>query len=85
MLGHHLSLFLQGITVALRPLMKSKTIKRRTKKFTQHQSDQYGIWKFLVHSHKELEMLLLCNKSHYAEMGPSVFSNNQKAIVKRAA
>ncbi|XP_025708890.1 centromere protein T-like [Callorhinus ursinus] len=35
---HHLSLFLEGIVVALRPLVKPKTIKKRTKKFTQHQT-----------------------------------------------
>ena len=27
-----------------------------------------GFWKFLVHSVKELEVLLMCNKSHCAEI-----------------
>ncbi|XP_032943142.1 60S ribosomal protein L32-like [Rhinolophus ferrumequinum] len=39
-----------------------------------------GFWKFLVHSVKELEMLLICNKSHWAEI-----AQNCKAIVERAA
>ncbi|XP_045661666.1 60S ribosomal protein L32-like isoform X3 [Ursus americanus] len=114
---------------ALRPLVKPKIIKKRTKKFIWHQSDRYvkikrnwqkprgtdkrvrrrfkgqilmpnigyrsnkktkhtlpsGFRKFLVHSVKELEVLLTCNKSHRAEITHSVSSKNRKATVERAA
>ncbi|KAH0517784.1 60S ribosomal protein L32 [Microtus ochrogaster] len=111
---------------ALRPLVKPKIVKKRTKKFIRHQSDLYvkikrnwrkprgidnrvrrrfkgqilmpnigygsnkktkhmlpsGFWKFLV---KELEVLLMCNKSYCAEIAHNVSSKNRKAIVERAA
>uniref|UniRef100_M3YCH3 Ribosomal protein L32 n=1 Tax=Mustela putorius furo TaxID=9669 RepID=M3YCH3_MUSPF len=113
---------------ALRPLVKPKIIKKRTKKFIQHQSDRYvkikrnwqklrgidnrvcrrlkgqilmpsigygsnkktkhvpcGFRKFLVHNVKELEVLLMCNKSYCAEIAHNVSSKNCKAIVERAA
>jgi large subunit ribosomal protein L32e len=47
-----------------------------------------GFRKFLVHSVKELEVLLMCNKSYCAEIAQDVFSKNHKAIkaiVERAA
>ncbi|XP_035569453.2 large ribosomal subunit protein eL32-like [Canis lupus baileyi] len=118
-----------GHMAALRPLVKPKIIKKRTKKFIQHQSDQYvkikrnwrkprgidnrvrrrfkgqilmpnigygtnkktkhmlpsGFRKFLVHNVKELEVLLMCNKSYCAEIAHNVSSKNCKAIVERAA
>ncbi|XP_072606306.1 large ribosomal subunit protein eL32-like [Vulpes vulpes] len=114
---------------ALRPLVKPKVIKKKTKKFIWHQSDRYvkikcnwrkprgidnrvcrrfkgqilmpsvgygsnkktkhmlpsGFWKFLVHNVKELEVLLMCNKSYCAEIARNVSSKNRKAIVERAA
>ncbi|XP_035294505.1 60S ribosomal protein L32-like, partial [Cricetulus griseus] len=114
---------------ALRPLVKPKIVKKRTKKFIRHQSNRYvkikrnwwkhrgidnrvrrrfkgqilmpnigygsnkktkhmlpsGFWKFLVHNVKELEVLLLCDKSFYAEIAHNVSSKNRKAIVERAA
>uniref|UniRef100_A0A2R9CKD6 Ribosomal protein L32 n=1 Tax=Pan paniscus TaxID=9597 RepID=A0A2R9CKD6_PANPA len=107
---------------ALRPLMKPKILKKKTKKFIWHQSDRYvkikpnwqkprgadnrvhrrfkgqilmpnigygnnkktkhmlpsGFWKFLVHNTKELEVLLMCNKSYCTEI-------KCKALVERAA
>ena len=95
-----------GIVAALRPLVKPKIIKKRTKKFIQHRSDQCvkirrnwrkprgidnrvrrrfkgqilmpniaygsnkktkhmlpsGFRKFLVHTVKEPEVLLMCNR-----------------------
>ncbi|MBZ3887522.1 60S ribosomal protein L32 [Sciurus carolinensis] len=44
-----------------------------------------GFWKFLVHNVKELEVLLLCNKSYCAEIAHNVFTKNLKTIMKRAA
>ncbi|XP_044774340.1 60S ribosomal protein L32-like [Neomonachus schauinslandi] len=129
------SLLLLGITAALRPLMKPKIVKKRTKKghlggsFIQHQADRYvkikynwqkprgtdirahrrfkgqilmpnngyrsnkktkhmlpsGFRKFLVHNIKELTVLLMCNKSHCAEIAHNVSSKNRKAIVERTA
>uniref|UniRef100_A0A8D1J4U2 60S ribosomal protein L32 n=2 Tax=Sus scrofa TaxID=9823 RepID=A0A8D1J4U2_PIG len=120
---------LPGIMAALRPLLKPKTVKKRTKKFIWHQSDRYakikwnwwkprginnrvhrrfkgqilmpntgygsnkktkhmlpsGFQKFLVYNVKELEVLLMCNKSHSAEIVHNVSSKNCKAIVERAA
>ncbi|CAD7688361.1 unnamed protein product [Nyctereutes procyonoides] len=114
---------------ALRPLVKPKIIKNRTKKLIQNQSDRYvkikcnwqkprgidnrvhrrfksqilmlnigyssnkktkhmppsGFQKFLVHNIKELEVLLMCNKSYCAEIAHNVSSKNRKAIVERAA
>ncbi|EPQ12377.1 60S ribosomal protein L32 [Myotis brandtii] len=113
---------------ALRPLMKPKIVKKRTKKFIRHQSDRYvkikwnwrkprgtdnrvrrrlkgqilmpntgygshkktkhmlpsGFRKFLVHNVKELEVLLMRNKSYCAEIA-HISSKNRKAIVERAA
>ncbi|ELW65587.1 RAD50-interacting protein 1 [Tupaia chinensis] len=108
-------------------LMKPKIIKKRTKKFIQHQSDQHGkikrnwqkpksinnrvwrrfkgqilmpnigygsnkkkhmlprsFWKFLAHSAKELEVLLLCSRPDCTGIA-HVSSKNSKAIVERAA
>ncbi|CAM2116678.1 unnamed protein product [Caretta caretta] len=114
---------------ALRPLVKPKIVKKRTKKFIRHQSDRYvkikrnwrkprgidnrarrrfkgqilmpnigygsnrktkhmlptGFKKFLVHNVKELEVLMMSNKSYCAEIAHNVSSKNRKVIVERAA
>ncbi|XP_045146759.1 60S ribosomal protein L32-like [Echinops telfairi] len=114
---------------ALRPLVKPKIVKKRTKNFIWHQSYRYvkikcnwckprginnrvrrrfkgqilmpnigygskkktkhmlpsGFCKFLVHNVKELEVLLMCNKSYCAEIAHNICSKNRKAIVERAA
>ncbi|KAF5923353.1 hypothetical protein HPG69_006521 [Diceros bicornis minor] len=44
-----------------------------------------GFPKSLVHNIKELEVLLMCNKSYCAEIAHNVSSKNHKAIAERAA
>ncbi|XP_045838252.1 60S ribosomal protein L32-like [Meles meles] len=119
---------LLSITATLRPLVKFKIVKKRTKKFIQHQPNQYvkikcswwksrgidkrihrkfkgqilrpntgygsnkkskymvpsGFQKFLVHNVKKLEVLLIRNKSYYAEIAHNGSSKNHKAIMERA-
>merc|ERR1712050_301427 len=109
--------------MAVKPL-----VKKRTKKFTRHQSDRYrklkpnwrkpkgidnrvrrrfkgqnkmpnigyrsakttrhmlpsGFKKFLVHNVKELEILMLQNKTYAAEIAHGVSSRKRKDIVERA-
>ncbi|XP_062043715.1 large ribosomal subunit protein eL32-like [Lepus europaeus] len=109
---------------SLRPLVKPKIVKKRTKKFICHQLDHYvkikhnwqkprgidnrvqrrfkgqilmpnigyrsnktkhmlpsGFQKLLVHNVKELEVLLMCNKSYCAEIA-HISSKNCRAIVE---
>ncbi|KAL0611425.1 60S ribosomal protein L32 [Plecturocebus cupreus] len=55
-----------------------------TTKKTKHMLPS-GFRKFLVHNVKELEVLLMCNKSSYAEIAHNIPSKNHKAIMERAA
>ncbi|KAK1338583.1 hypothetical protein QTO34_019237 [Cnephaeus nilssonii] len=44
-----------------------------------------GFRKFLVHNIKELEVLLMCNKSYCAEVAHSVSSKNRKATAGKSS
>merc|ERR1712150_277385 len=114
--------------MAIRPLKKTRIVKKRNKKFIRHQSDRYvkvkqnwrkpkGIdnrvrrrfkgqflmpsigygsdnrskhvcpdvfKKFLVHSVKELEVLMMQNRTFSAEIAHGVSSKKRKDIVERA-
>ncbi|TKC35507.1 hypothetical protein EI555_007252 [Monodon monoceros] len=43
-----------------------------------------SFWKFLAHSIKEHEVLLMCNKSYCAEIIHNILSKNHKTIAERA-
>ena len=119
--------FQKVTSMAIRPLVKNKQLKKRTKKFIRHQSDRYvkvksnwrkpkgidnrvrrrfkgqflmpnigygsnkktrhlmpdGFKKFLVHNIKELEVLLMQNRTFAAEIAHNVSSRKRKEIVKR--
>jgi large subunit ribosomal protein L32e len=112
----------------VRPLRKSRIVKKRTKKFIRHQSDRYvklrpnwrkpkgidnrvrrrfkgqylmpnigygsakatkhvcpdGFKKVLVHNVRELEVLLMQNRTFSAEVAHDVSSRKRKEIVERA-
>merc|ERR1712105_402630 len=116
-----------GFKMAIRPLVKAKIVKKRTKKFIRHQSDRYirvkanwrkpkgidnrvrrrfkgqykmpnigygsnkktrhvmpdGFKKFLIHNTKELEVLLMQNRTFAAEIAHNVSSKKRKDIVER--
>jgi large subunit ribosomal protein L32e len=115
--------------MALTPASRPKIVKKRTKKFTRHQSDRYdkvkrnwrkpkgidnrvrrkfkgmykmpnigygsnsvtrhmmpsGFKKVLVHNVKELEVLMMSNKTYCAEIAHGVSAKNRKTLVERAA
>merc|ERR1719147_176577 len=114
--------------MSLTPASRPKIVKKRTKKFTRHQSDRYdklkpnwrkpkgidnrvrrkfrgmykmpnigygsdkrtkhmlpnGFRKVLVHNLKELEVLMMQNKSFCAEIAHGVSAKKRKTLVERA-
>ena len=52
---------------------------------THRSSMPSGFRKFPVHNVQELEVLLVCSESHWAEIAHSVSSENRRAPVDRAA
>merc|ERR1712179_708156 len=115
--------------MAITPASHPKIVKKRTKKFTRHQSDRYdkvkrnwrkpkgidnrvrrkfkgmylmpnigygssaktrhmmpsGFKKVLINNMKELEVLMMQNKTYCAEIARGVSAKNRKALVERAA
>uniref|UniRef100_A0A4X2KXT8 60S ribosomal protein L32 n=1 Tax=Vombatus ursinus TaxID=29139 RepID=A0A4X2KXT8_VOMUR len=78
----------QGIDNRVRRLFKGQILMPNicygSNKKTKHMLPS-GFSKFLVHNVKELEVLLMCNKSYYAKTAHNVSSKNRKVIVERAA
>merc|ERR1711887_91336 len=116
-------------TMAITPASRPKIVRKRTKKFTRHQSDRYdkvkrnwrkpkgidnrvrrkfkgmykmpnigygsssvtrhmmpsGFKKVLIHNVKELEVLMMTNKTYCAEIARGVSSKNRKTLIERAA
>ncbi|VCX42641.1 unnamed protein product [Gulo gulo] len=64
-------------------ILRSNTGYRNNKK-TKHIVPS-GFWKFLVHNVKELEVLVMCNRSYCAETAHSVPSKNHTAMWKAAS
>merc|ERR1712066_848981 len=120
---------LKDSTMAITPASRPKIVKKRTKKFTRHQSDRYdkvkrnwrkpkgidnrvrrkfkgmykmpnigygsssvtrhmmpsGFKKVLIHNVKELEVLMMSNKTYAAEIARGVSAKNRKTLIERAA
>ncbi|XP_072820000.1 large ribosomal subunit protein eL32-like [Vicugna pacos] len=78
----------RGIDNRVRRRLKGQilmpSISYGSNKKTKHMLPS-GFRKFLVHNIKELEMLLMCNKSYCAEIAHKVSSKNCKAIVEIVA
>ncbi|EPY77155.1 large ribosomal subunit protein eL32-like [Camelus bactrianus] len=78
----------RGIDNRVRRRFKGQILMPRigygSNKKTKHMLPS-GFRKFLVHSVKELEVLLTYNKSYSAEIAHNVSSKNCKAFVERAA
>ncbi|KAK4409159.1 60S ribosomal protein L32-1 [Sesamum angolense] len=81
------------------PLLSKKIVKKRVKKFKRHQSDRFvsvktrglaiifpmDFKKFVVHNVKELEVLMMHNRTYCAEIAHNVSTKKRKDIVERAA
>ncbi|KAB1283161.1 60S ribosomal protein L32 [Camelus dromedarius] len=80
--------YMRGIDNRVRRRLKGQilmpSISYGSNKKTKHMLPS-GFRKFLVHNIKELEMLLMCNKSYCAEIAHKVSSKNCKAIVEIVA
>merc|ERR1711909_250413 len=78
-------------TMALTPASRPKIVKKRVKKFTRHQSDRYDKvkrnWRKPkgIHNVKELEVLMMSNKTYCAEIARGVSAKNRKTLIERAA
>merc|ERR1712079_43671 len=124
-----LNFHLKESRMAITPASRPKIVKKRTKKFTRHQSDRYdkvkrnwrkpkgidnrvrrkfrgmykmpnigygsssvtrhmmpsGFKKVLIHNVKELEVLMMSNKTYAAEIARGVSAKNRKTLIERAA
>merc|ERR1711909_73665 len=124
-----LNFHLKESRMAITPASRPKIVKKRTKKFTRHQSDRYdkvkrnwrkpkgidnrvrrkfkgiykmpnigygsssvtrhmmptGFKKVLIHNVKELEVLMMSNKTYCAEIARGVSAKNRKTLIERAA
>merc|ERR1712055_66952 len=84
---------IQRANMAITPASKPKTVKKRTKKFTRHQSDRYKKLSRNWRKPKGIDnrvrrrfkgMYVMQNKKFCAEIAQGVSAKNRKVLVERA-